>query len=223
MILNDSMPNYTGTYPGGVEKGISDGKIIDISDKMEEMAPNYYSLVENDPDVKQDVITDDGRLTRFYEIANKESDSWYGYMMREDWLKKIGYTVDGTTTGEVKIPKTYADWETVLQGFKDKGLSDTPFFLYSVGVDPFNSISAGFGVTFDFQLDETGKVNYGPYMDEFEDYLEKCIPGMKGDSSVPNMPLPRNMCPLPTPWAALTATVRTRRPNTEPSRRCIFI
>ena len=173
MILNDSMPNYTGTYPGGVEKGISDGKIIDISDKMEEMAPNYYSLVENDPDVKQDVITDDGRLTRFYEIANKESDSWYGYMMREDWLKKIGYTVDGTTTGEVKIPKTYADWETVLQGFKDKGLSDTPFFLYSVGVDPFNSISAGFGVTFDFQLDETGKVNYGPYMDEFEDYLEK--------------------------------------------------
>ncbi|MFQ7077096.1 MAG: hypothetical protein ACLRSW_03700, partial [Christensenellaceae bacterium] len=89
MILNDSMPNYTGTYPGGVEKGISDGKIIDISDKMEEMAPNYYSLVENDPDVKQDVITDDGRLTRFYEIANKESDS--GYMMRQDWLKNRLY------------------------------------------------------------------------------------------------------------------------------------
>ena len=171
MILNDSYPNFTGTYPGGIEKGIADGKIVDISDRMEERAPNYSALVASDPAVKQGTVLDDGRLTAFYEVANKESDSWYGYMMREDWLKEIGYTVDGSKTGEVKIPQTYADWEEVLQGFKDAGLSSTPFFLYSQGVDPFNAISAGYGVTFDFQLDSTGKVNYGPYMEEFEDYL----------------------------------------------------
>ncbi len=172
MILNDAMPNYTGTYPGGVEKGISDGKIIDISGKMAEFAPNYSAIVAADPAVKQEVVMDDGRLTQFYEVVNHTSDSWYGYMMREDWLRKIRYTEDGTETGAVKVPVTYSDWETVLSGFKNAGLSDTPFFLYSQGVDPFNAISAGYGVTFDFQLDATGNVNYGPYMDEFEDYLK---------------------------------------------------
>lgn len=171
MILNDAMPGFQGTYSGGIEKGIKDGKIIDISDKMETLAPNYSTIVQSEDAIKQEALTDSAKMTAFYEILQSEQGAWYGYMMREDWLKKVPGFGDGTQV--TKLPETYDDWEIIMKKFTEFNGGKAPFFLYSKGVDPFNSISAGYDVTFDFQLDKEGKVAYGPYMDNFEEYLKR--------------------------------------------------
>ena len=166
-------------YPGGMDKGISDGVILDLTDLINEHAPNYKAFVNSDPDIKREVITDNGRMGAMYAVSADTQGPWWGYVMRKDLLVKYAdnFTFAYDEEAGCKIPVTYSDWTQVLWQMKKpksqggEGMA-SPLFLNSSGSDMFDFLSAGFGVMAGF-YNEDGTVKYGPKEQGFKDYLEQ--------------------------------------------------
>ena len=166
-------------YPGGIDKGISDKVLLDLTDLIEEHAPNYKAFVNSDPAIKREVITDNGRIGAMYAVSEDTQGPWYGYVMRKDLLIKYADSFTFPYNEELgcKIPITYADWTQVLIKVsrpKDKGGEGmtNPIYLSQTGIDLFNILNGGFGVTGDF-YNENGVVKYGPIEQGFKDYLHQ--------------------------------------------------
>ena len=168
MIASNQIPDMVygvaSYYSDGLDASIDDGYFLDLTDKVDEYMPNYQALRKADPQVEIDTMTDSGRLACVYAVYTEEQGPWYGMQMRKDWLDELG----------MDVPTTYDEWEAALTGFKDQLGAYAPLSLTFNGFDTMNGgLSAGYGVWATWQLDETGKVNWGPAMDGWKDYLTK--------------------------------------------------
>lgn len=168
MIASNQIPDMVygvaSYYSDGLDASIDDGYFLDLTDKVDEYMPNYQALRKADPQVEIDTMTDSGRLACVYAVYTEEQGPWYGMQMRKDWLDELG----------MDVPTTYDEWEAALTGFKDQLGAYAPLSLTFNGFDTMNGgLSAGYGVWATWQLDETGKVNWGPAMDGWRDYLTK--------------------------------------------------
>ena len=167
MIASNNLPDMltnAANYSDGIEAAIDDGYYLELTDKIDEYMPNYQALRKADPQVEIDTMTDSGRLACVYAVYTEEQGPWYGMQMRKDWLDELG----------MDVPTTYDEWEAALTGFKDQLGAYAPLSLTFNGFDTMNGgLSAGYGVWATWQLDETGKVNWGPAMDGWKDYLTK--------------------------------------------------
>lgn len=156
---NDLLPlNYTG----GLEKGVEDGVYLDLTDIVEEEAPNYTALRNSDASIYKDSMTDNSRVIAIYEITKSIQPAWYGLLCRADYLEKV----------DMDVPVTYDDMFNVLSAFKSElGLTNA-YQLSSSGYSVLgNCMMAGFDVTQEwYQVD--GEVKYGPITDNFKQYLE---------------------------------------------------
>ena len=168
MIASNQIPDMVygvaSYYSDGLDASIDDGYFLDLTDKVDEYMLNYQALRKADPQVEIDTMTDSGRLACVYAVYTEEQGPWYGMQMRKDWLDELG----------MDVPTTYDEWEAALTGFKDQLGAYAPLSLTFNGFDTMNGgLSAGYGVWATWQLDETGKVNWGPAMDGWKDYLTK--------------------------------------------------
>lgn len=172
MIASNDLPdmiywdNWITNYPGGPEKAISDGVIIELNDVFDEYAPNLTGLFEENPFWEKSAKTDNGTFYAFPFIRGKEDLMvFFGPQLRRDWLDQLG----------LDVPETLAEWEEVLVAFRDAGLSEHPLtftrFDRGRGINgPGNAFIQPFGVTWDFYRVD-GEVRFGPYEDEYLEFL----------------------------------------------------
>lgn len=118
MMLADEKeaPNiYMTGYAGmaGYRQTAEDGIMLELTDYLEEYAPNYWEFIhrpENEQLLK-DVTDDEGRFYFIPGIAENDFNLTYmGPMVRQDWLDECG----------LEAPVTLEDYEKVLVAFKDK-------------------------------------------------------------------------------------------------------
>ncbi len=161
--LCDIIYNSTGTYyyPDGLDAAVNDGYFLDLTDLIEQYAPNYQAKRTSSDFLSKASMTDGGKLAAIYQIPTEEQGPFAGYYVRRDWLEQCG----------LDLPVTYDDWEEMLVAFKDQIGASAPLSLGPNGFDPFNNaLSAGYDVSFGFyQVDNT--VKYGPIEDGWKDYL----------------------------------------------------
>lgn len=148
-------------YADGLEAAVEDGYYLDLTDLVDEYMPNYQARRTANDEIRKATMTDSGMLPCVYGVNTSPEGPWTGLMVRQDWLEDLG----------LETPVTYDDWEVVLTAFKDEKGANAPIYLTSGGFELNYAWSAGYGVQADFQLDETGVVNYGPIMDGYRDYL----------------------------------------------------
>ena len=75
-------------YPGGAAKAIEDGVIMDLTDLINQYAPNLKAYLNAHPDVDRAVKTDDGKYFAFPSLReNDQMCTSFGPMMRADWLR----------------------------------------------------------------------------------------------------------------------------------------
>ncbi|RAV06431.1 ABC transporter substrate-binding protein [Paenibacillus sp. YN15] len=150
--------NFT-TYSGGPEKAISDKVIIPLNDLIDKHAPNLKKYLEQNPDLKKELTTDEGNMYVFPALGVGNTDVTSGLMIRKDWLDELG----------LAVPETIDEWTNVLRQFKEKKGAATPltFALTEFNSDRFNG-AYGIGAGF---YQENGKVKYGPYEPAYKDYL----------------------------------------------------
>ena len=161
---------YTWTnVPGGPAQYIDGGKILDLTDIIEEMAPNYYAFISDEANaemVKQTTLND-GRVYIFAKVfPDARSMSYNGFIIRNDWLEKLN----------LESPDNIADWEAVLTAIKTgdpNGNGETdeiPFVPENIG--HIRQFATAWGVRSGLYPDvETGDITFGELHEEYKDFL----------------------------------------------------
>lgn len=155
---------YVGAsyYAEGVDAAIDDGYFLDLTDLVDEYMPNYEKVRTSDVQYELLSTTDSGRLGAVYELRQSKQGPWLGLWIRQDWLDDLG----------LDTPVTFDDYHEVLTAFKNEKGATAPLILNFSGSDgEFGTMSGGLNVLNSWQLDETGKVNFGPYMDAWKEYV----------------------------------------------------
>lgn len=163
---------YTWTnVPGGPAQYIDGGKILDLTDIIEEMAPNYYAFISDEANaemVKQTTLND-GRVYIFAKVfPDARSMSYNGFIMRKDWLDKLN----------LDLPDNIADWEAALTAIKTGDLNgngendEIPFVPEGIG--HIRQFATAWGVRSGLYPDlETGEITFGQLHEEYKDFLMK--------------------------------------------------
>jgi putative aldouronate transport system substrate-binding protein len=165
MIASRDLPDiieYTwGSYPGGVDKAITDNVIVNLTGKIKTLAPDYYAAVTKYPDVEKQVKTDRGNFYAFQAIGIGVNAVTAGLIIREDWRRELG----------LPMPETVDEIAAMLTRFKNEKGATAP---YTGGSTIFNEpyIAGAFGVGTGYFMVNQGKtVKYGPLEPAFRDYL----------------------------------------------------
>ena len=171
LIASNDLPdliwwNWVNAYPGGPEKAINDGVIIRTNEVIEESAPNLSRLFAENPSWAKSAKTDSGTMFAFPFIRGGEDlVGFYGPQGRADWMAQLG----------LEDPITLDDWTEAMTAVKEAGLTEYPLtftqFNRGRGINgPGNAFIQPFGTTWDFHQ-VNGQVEFGPYEDEYLDFL----------------------------------------------------
>ena len=169
LLTSDNLPdiiNYNN-YPGGLEKGISDGVIRkDMPELIDKYMPNYKKYLEENDYARKQATFDDGtrkvvRLIVGEDFNCKAEGTYQGLAYRKDLLEGLG----------LAEPKTIAEWHDALVKAKESGIN-TPFVLHQTGGSHL-SLSWGVETINDSYLQIEGdKVVGSALQDGFGEYLD---------------------------------------------------
>ncbi|MFD0716046.1 extracellular solute-binding protein [Paenibacillus sp. GCM10027626] len=148
------------SYPGGPEKALADGVIIELNDVIDQHAPNLKKYLDEHPEMKKQISTDSGKMYVFPSIGIGNHGVSGGLVVREDWMKELG----------ISEPKTIDDWTNMLRAFKEKKSATAPLTL-TLGNLNLQQFNGAFGVGTDFYMDN-GIVKYGPVEPGYKQYLQ---------------------------------------------------
>lgn len=166
MLASGDLPDMIEgfSYNKGPQAAIQDGLIIDMTQLAEEYAPDFMEML-SDPEVKQEVVTDEGTIWCVPCLELHRSPAWRGISVRGDLLKQAG----------LEKPETISEFKTMLTAFKEMGV-DYPlslWFDYNNGAFQQDGyFVAAYGIGPDWYKDlETGEVKFGPMQDEYLDFI----------------------------------------------------
>ncbi|MCI8623028.1 MAG: hypothetical protein HFG26_05125 [Provencibacterium sp.] len=169
IFASDNMPDLimsqgSRSYKSGPDVAIADGVYLRLNDLCDQLAPNYMALINADPALQKDTLTDEGNRWAFNYLYKDGRLGNQGPTIRQDFLDKVS----------MEVPVTFEDWHKVLTAFKTQLGVEIPLFYGSSDNDGTTGDSeflTGFNTAREFYLD--GKeVKYGPMQDGYGEYLE---------------------------------------------------
>ncbi|MCI9141365.1 MAG: extracellular solute-binding protein [Lachnospiraceae bacterium] len=186
MLISHDLPdiivnNFNKTYKGGPSAAIDEGYIIDLNEHPEWM-PNYLAYLEENPDVRSQVTTDDGRIWCF---ANIEDTAYgakdRGLVLRKDILDEL----------QMEVPTTIDEFEAVLRAVKEKYPNMIPFssemrWLYMQWM--FSSVSNAYQCSYPFYSVDGKTVQFAMYDDNYRAFLERLNQWWKDGLLDPDFP-----------------------------------
>lgn len=164
MIASNELPDVVryGWYVYGAQAAIDNGYIMALNDHLEEWAPNLNAYMNENPEIRKMLSTDNGSYYVFPSLRGSDIDCVYsGPIVRKDWLDKLG----------MDIPVTINDWDKMLRGFKNELNVAIPLSVMNNFL--VDGLFAGaYGVCGSFFIDDNGKVKYGPMEDGYYEFLK---------------------------------------------------
>lgn len=152
-------------YPGGSEKGVEDGFLLDCTELVNLYMPNYRGFIDADPALKKEVMTDAGNYIGIYGLNSSDTaiegeKEYAGLAVRKDILDSLGLT----------IPSTISEWHDALTAAKNSGMAK-PLLLTQNGYGFTGSFITAFGIYPEFyQVDNT--VKFGPVEEGYKNWLD---------------------------------------------------
>lgn len=165
MIASGELPdvvqwNWNGY---GAQMAIDSKYILSLNDAFDKWAPNIKAVLKEHPEIDKMVKTDNGDYYVFPSLRGSKIDCVYtGLIVRKDYLDKLG----------MNVPETIDEWEAMLRGFKNELGVEIPFTCATYHLAT-GLIAGAWGISDGFYVDDNGKVQYGPYRDEYFDYISK--------------------------------------------------
>ena len=164
----DLLDSPGSNYSTGLQGAMDDDVLLDLTDLVAEVMPNYSAIVATNDEYIQGTKVDDGRIGMIYNLKPETYMPTEGPVIRQDYLDDLG----------LPSPVTYDDLHDVLVAFRDN-YGATMWIPFS-GSPLGNYLGAGYGVASTYltfmsgrepfyQVD--GEVKFGPMEDGFFDYL----------------------------------------------------
>ena len=156
-------------YPGGFDKGVEDEVFLDLTDLIEEYAPNYNAIITANTQNMRDSRTDEGRVVFISAAYDEGQPNNKGPQIRADWAAEFGMDpaeIDTYAEYEAYIEQAYNTYGATVQ----LPMSGDPGFNFlGAGFDT----AIGFGNSFEatlpwYQID--GTVYNGLTSDGFQEY-----------------------------------------------------
>lgn len=166
MLASNDLPDIIdrlkdNLYPGGLKKSLDDGFFLDLTGYINKYAPNIKKLMEENQELKDDMIID-GRIAQVSEYMTAPEFIWYGPVIRKDLLDKIG----------ADIPRTPEELHEVLLKFKNELNIKYPMLLdESANHIPMRGIASGWNTDVNMYFGTDGKWHYGPYDEGYHNML----------------------------------------------------
>lgn len=162
MVASGELPDmiaYTWSwYNGGVERTYSDKVLIDITEMMDEVAPNLKKWLGDHPEFDKLVKTDSKRYLYFPVILDGDKlVTTTGPIVRQDLLDKFN----------IKSPETTEEWTQMLREFKKNGIDIPMSFNYS----HIGHLYKIFNSPYDFYRDENDVIQFGMVSEEFKNAI----------------------------------------------------
>lgn len=167
-ILADpaTMPNIMVMYAmNNANQYIQDEIIWDLTDYIQEYAPDYYAWLQSNPAYDQAMKTDNGQYYAFgfFREDGGWNDTYLGPVVRKDWLEECN----------LEVPKTISDFENVVRTFKEKygayfNAADSRF--KSMGFSGSFGAYGGSDANWGWYVKD-GKVGFGPSQPEWRSYV----------------------------------------------------
>lgn len=127
-FFSQTMSQYESNLLGAIEDDI----LVDMAPLLEENAPDYKAILDEDPEFAQGVYNADGSLSQFAgRVINRVSQ---GLLIRGDWLEDLG----------LDAPKNLDELTEVLKAFrteKDATMALLVNFECDCGLAPFFNTS----------------------------------------------------------------------------------
>lgn len=162
--LPDIIFNFGMFYTGNMDDLIEGEIIVDFAE-YEDLMPNYFDILNNNPSIARDVYTEAGAVPLAENIQDTLIPS-SGPAIRQDWLD-----ADGLDT-----PVTVDDLHEVLKTFQAENNCQYPLWIAANGA---NTLGSAFGVSVNGEnnalggwIYQDGKVQYCVPMDGFRDYVQ---------------------------------------------------
>ena len=156
-------------YSGGVGQLYNDGIIIELNDLIDNYMPNLKAILEKYPNLAKDMANDDGQylyFTKLNSLSNIDdlmSITYWGFLMRKDWLENVG----------MSVPTTMDEWYEVLKAFKTQdpngnGLDDE--IPFDAGAGALTMFYPAYNMLTGIYVDpDTGKIGYGEYTEKYKE------------------------------------------------------
>lgn len=148
--LDGGGQSATLKYPGGGEKGVADGIIMQLNDLVDQYAPNYQRVRERGGEYEKNTITDSGIMWAMYTVGDVYEKPWNGLSYRKDWADDMG----------LEAPVTLDDWYTMLTAFKNEKGADAPLMIPDCGIMANSEFLSAFDTAKDFYV-VNGEIKYG--------------------------------------------------------------
>ncbi|MDD7741109.1 MAG: hypothetical protein PUJ62_13795 [Lachnospiraceae bacterium] len=164
----ESLPNIMqGYFMENASQYIDDGIIWDLTDYIQQYAPDYYAFLQTNPAYDKAMKDDQGRYYTFgfFREDGGWNDSYEGPVVRKDWLDECG----------LEAPKTISEFENVIRVFNEK--YGATFDASATRIIDMG-ICGAFGAYGSYQVNQNygwyvkdGKVQLAAAQDEWRDYL----------------------------------------------------
>lgn len=171
MVASGNLPDVIEynwlTVPRGPDSAIKAGTILRLNELIEQYAPNFSAYLDENPDIKKMITTDEGNIYSFpFLRGDEELLVFKGPMLRKDWLEQLG----------LELPTTIDEWENVLTAIRDGDPNGTgekviPYLLELGDIKSFGSFVSAWGISAWFYNDD-GTVKFGSIEPEFKEFLE---------------------------------------------------
>ena len=160
----DSLPDIVvqaDRYPGGIEAGFEDGAYIDLTDKIEEWAPNYHEFRNSNENRRRTTVTDSGKVLSFAGLSPYNEWIWFGLLIKQEALDKTG----------LPVPETVEEWETFLEKCQEVGYTEPLNYGSTYGQIFTDAFNGAYGV-YDWRfIDENKQAHWGPIQENAKEYL----------------------------------------------------
>ncbi len=162
----ESLPNImSGYFTDNANQYLEDEIIWDLTDYIQEYAPDYYAWLQTNPAYDRAMKTDNGQYYGFgfFREDGGWNDTYLGPVVRKDWMEEC----------ELEIPKTISEFENVIRVFHEKygATFDAAYSrFWSEGVagafGAYGCADAGYG-----WYVKDGKVGLGQAEEEWRAYV----------------------------------------------------
>lgn len=141
---------------------IDEDIIYDLTDMLEEKAPNYWKFLQENPDFDKAMKTDDGKYYGFGFFRDpKQPATFIGPMIRKDWLDE----------SNLPVPESIADWEKTFATFKEKYGANMAW-VYDKMDPGFAGAFGAYGTAIPtFYVDDNKKIQFAQAQPEWKEYM----------------------------------------------------
>ncbi len=162
ILASNDLPDLWFSGLSDADLTMNKGAFLDLTDMIDQYAPNIKKMFEEEPDTKRISVSSDGGIYSLPQVRPYRPESYAVMMINKAWLDKLG----------LEIPTTLDEFEQVLIAFRDgdpngNGLKDEiplDWFAGRGSIFPITALCGAWGRVQDFSdamvSVKNGQVNF---------------------------------------------------------------